>query len=112
MYLLPLTAGLLMFGACLTAYYLRHIEETDRGARPNVGLMVSICNALAYLLGPIALAEAPMGGNRRHGRRGTAATAIMYVRLLFIVALFNGTSLPRCWLCRYLVWRSAAFGTG
>jgi uncharacterized membrane protein (DUF4010 family) len=58
-HLLPLTAGLLVLGAWLTAYYLRHIEETDPEGRPNVGLMVPICNVLAYLLGPIALAEPP-----------------------------------------------------
>jgi uncharacterized membrane protein (DUF4010 family) len=58
-HLLPLTAGLLVLGAWLTAYYVRHIEETDPEGRPNVGLMVPICNALAYLLGPIALAEPP-----------------------------------------------------
>jgi len=58
-HLLPLTAGLLVLGAWLTAYYLRHIEEIDPEGRPNVGLMVPICNALAYLLGPIALAEPP-----------------------------------------------------
>jgi uncharacterized membrane protein (DUF4010 family) len=59
MHLLPLAAGLLVLGAWLTAYYLRHIEETDPEGRPNVGLMVPICNVLAYLLGPIALAEPP-----------------------------------------------------
>src|SRR5437762_1656674 len=58
-HLLPLTAGLLVLGAWLTAYYLRHIEKTDPEGRPNVGLMVPICNVLAYLLGPIALAEPP-----------------------------------------------------
>jgi hypothetical protein len=58
-HLLPLTAGLLVLGAWLTAYYLRHMEETDPEGRPNVGLMVPICNVLAYLLGPIALAEPP-----------------------------------------------------
>jgi uncharacterized membrane protein (DUF4010 family) len=26
---------------------------------PNVGLMVPVCNVLAYLLGPVALAEPP-----------------------------------------------------
>src|ERR1044071_6164991 len=58
-HLLPLTAGLLVLGAWLTAYYLRHMEETDPEGRPNVGLIVPICNVLAYLLGPIALAEPP-----------------------------------------------------
>src|SRR5205085_7146580 len=58
-HLLPLSAGLLVRGAWLTAYYWRHVEETDAEGRPNVGLMVPICNVLAYLLGPIALAEPP-----------------------------------------------------
>ena len=57
--LLPLTAGLLVLGAWLTCYYWRHVAETDAEGRPNVGLMVPICNVLAYLLGPIALTEPP-----------------------------------------------------
>jgi uncharacterized membrane protein (DUF4010 family) len=55
--LLPLSVGLLVLGAWLTCYYWRHVGETDPDGRPNVGLMVPICNVLAYLLGPIALAE-------------------------------------------------------
>jgi uncharacterized membrane protein (DUF4010 family) len=43
----------------LTCYYWRHIGETDAEGFPNVGLMVPICNVLAYLLGPVALAEPP-----------------------------------------------------
>ncbi|HEV8680641.1 MAG TPA: DUF4010 domain-containing protein [Stellaceae bacterium] len=58
-HLLPLTVGLLVLGLWLTCYYWRHVEEVDREGRPNVGLMVPICNVLAYLLGPIALAEPP-----------------------------------------------------
>jgi len=57
--LLPLSIGLLVLGAWLTCYYWRHVEEIDPEGRPNVGLMVPICNVLAYLLGPIALAEPP-----------------------------------------------------
>jgi uncharacterized membrane protein (DUF4010 family) len=57
--LLPLTAGLLILGAWLTCYYWRHIAERDADGQPNVGLMTAICNLLAYLLGPIALAEPP-----------------------------------------------------
>jgi uncharacterized membrane protein (DUF4010 family) len=57
--LLPVTAGLLVLGAWLTCYYWRHVVETDAEGRPNVGLMVPICNVLAYLLGPIALTEPP-----------------------------------------------------
>ncbi len=57
--LVPLSIGLLVLGAWLTCYYWRHVEEIDPEGRPNVGLMVPICNVLAYLLGPIALAEPP-----------------------------------------------------
>jgi uncharacterized membrane protein (DUF4010 family) len=57
--LLPLSVGLLVLGAWLTCYYWRHVEEIDPEGRPNVGLMVPVCNVLAYLLGPIALAEPP-----------------------------------------------------
>ncbi len=57
--LLPLTAGLLALSAWLTCYYWRHLGETDAEGLPNVGLMVPICNVLAYLLGPVALAEPP-----------------------------------------------------
>src|SRR6202158_2511281 len=58
-HLLPLSVGLLVLGAWLTCYYWRHVEEIDPEGRPNVGLMVPICNVLAYLLGPVALAEPP-----------------------------------------------------
>jgi uncharacterized membrane protein (DUF4010 family) len=58
-HLVPLSVGLLVLGAWLTGYYWRHVAETDPGGRPNVGLVVPICNVLAYLLGPIALAEPP-----------------------------------------------------
>ncbi len=58
-HLLPFSLGLLVLGAWLTCYYWRHVEEIDPEGRPNVGLMVPVCNVLAYLLGPIALAEPP-----------------------------------------------------
>src|SRR5271170_1504276 len=58
-HLLPLSAGLLVLGAWLTCYYWRHVEEIDPEGLPNVGLVVPVCNILAYLLGPIALAEPP-----------------------------------------------------
>jgi len=57
--LLPFSIGLLVLGAWLTGYYWRHVEEIDPEGRRNVGLVVPICNVLAYLLGPIALAEPP-----------------------------------------------------
>ena len=51
--------GLLVLGVWLACYYWRHVGETDDEGRPNVGLMVPICNVLAYLIGPVALAEPP-----------------------------------------------------
>jgi uncharacterized membrane protein (DUF4010 family) len=56
-HLLPLSAGLLVLGAWLTVYYRRHVADLDAAGAPNVGLVVPVCNVLAYLLGPIALAE-------------------------------------------------------
>ena len=58
-HLLPLTAGLLVLGTWLACYYWQHIAEVDPDGQPNVGLMTAICNVLAYLLGPTALAEPP-----------------------------------------------------
>ena len=58
-HLVPLSAGLLALSAWLTCYYWQHLGEIDPDGFPNVGLMVPICNVLAYLLGPIALAEPP-----------------------------------------------------
>ena len=58
-HLVPLSAGLLALSAWLTCYYWRHVDEIDAEGLPNVGLMVPICNVLAYLLGPVALAEPP-----------------------------------------------------
>jgi uncharacterized membrane protein (DUF4010 family) len=58
-HLLPLSVGLLVLGIWLTCYYWHHVEELDPEGRRNVGLMVPISNVLAYLLGPIALAEPP-----------------------------------------------------
>jgi uncharacterized membrane protein (DUF4010 family) len=58
-HLLPVSVGLLVLGVWLACYYWRHVEETDEEGLPNVGLMVPICNVLAYLLGPATLAEPP-----------------------------------------------------
>jgi uncharacterized membrane protein (DUF4010 family) len=54
--LLPLTAGLLVLGAWLVAYYRDAMREHDATGAPNVGLVVPACNLLAYLIGPLALA--------------------------------------------------------
>ena len=58
-HLVPLSAGLLALSAWVTCYYWRHLGEADAEGLPNVGLMVPICNVLAFLLGPISLAEPP-----------------------------------------------------
>jgi uncharacterized membrane protein (DUF4010 family) len=58
-HLVPLSAGLLALSGWLGCYYWRHVAETDAEGLPNVGLMVPLCNVLAYLLGPVALAEPP-----------------------------------------------------
>jgi len=58
-HLVPLSVGLLALSAWLTCYYWQHLRETDPEGFPNVGLMVPLCNVLAYLLGPVTLAEPP-----------------------------------------------------
>ncbi len=55
--LVPLAIGLLVLGIWLACYYWRRLDETDAEGFPNVGLVVPLCNVLAYLLGPVALAE-------------------------------------------------------
>ncbi len=54
--LLPFTAGLLVLGAWLFAYYRDHMGERDEEGRPNVGILAPLLNVHAYLLGAIALA--------------------------------------------------------
>ena len=51
-----LAAGLLVLGSWLALYYGRHSGERDSEGQPNVGLVVPVCNLLAFLLGPLALA--------------------------------------------------------
>jgi uncharacterized membrane protein (DUF4010 family) len=55
--LLPCTAGLLILGAWLFAYYARDLRAP--ADRRGVELIVPVCNVLAYLLGPLSLAEPP-----------------------------------------------------
>ena len=57
--LLPLSVGLLVLGGWLACHYWKHLGEADVEGQPNVGLMVPLCNVLAYLIGPVALAEPP-----------------------------------------------------
>jgi len=54
--LVAFTAGLLILGAWLFAYYRDHMGERDEEGRPNVGIMVLVLNVHAYLLGAVALA--------------------------------------------------------
>jgi uncharacterized membrane protein (DUF4010 family) len=57
--LLPLAVGLAILGVWLAVYYWRHCGEQDADGRPNIGLVVPLCNVLALLIGPVALAEPP-----------------------------------------------------
>ncbi|HKX08182.1 MAG TPA: DUF4010 domain-containing protein [Stellaceae bacterium] len=54
--LLPFTAGLLVLGAWLFAFYRARVGAPDAKDEPNAGLMVPLCNVQAYLLGAVALA--------------------------------------------------------
>jgi uncharacterized membrane protein (DUF4010 family) len=54
--LLPFTAGLLVLGAWLFAFYREKVAARDQKDEPNAGLMVPLCNVQAYLLGAVALA--------------------------------------------------------
>jgi uncharacterized membrane protein (DUF4010 family) len=53
--LLPFSVGLLILGAWLTAYYWSKVKEAGSEGHSNAGLMVPICNVLAYLLGPAVM---------------------------------------------------------
>jgi uncharacterized membrane protein (DUF4010 family) len=60
--LLPLAAGLLVLGAWLLLYYRDRLSSVDATGAPDAGLIVPLANVLAYLLGPILLAEPPWVG--------------------------------------------------
>ena len=49
--------GLLVVAAWLGGYYWQHMGEIDSEGFPRVGLMAPLCNVLAFLLGPVALAD-------------------------------------------------------
>jgi uncharacterized membrane protein (DUF4010 family) len=55
--LLPFSAGLLVLGAWLYGYYRVHLKERDADGAVDAELVVPVCNALAYLLGPVVLRE-------------------------------------------------------
>lgn len=54
--LLPFTAGLLVLGAWLFAFYRARVGAPAAKDESNAGLMVPLCNVQAYLLGAVALA--------------------------------------------------------
>ncbi len=60
--LLPLATGLLVLGAWLLLYYRDRLSSVDATGAPDAGLIVPVANLLAYLLGPIFLAEPPWVG--------------------------------------------------
>ena len=53
------TAGLIVLGAWLVAYYRSHLAEHDETGESNVSLIVPLFNVHAYLLGAITLALPP-----------------------------------------------------
>lgn len=50
-------AGLLVLGIWLYAYYHARWSEAAPVAEPGGGLIIPVCNLIAYLLGPISLTE-------------------------------------------------------
>src|SRR5690349_7619381 len=54
--LLPFTAGLLVLGAWLFAFYRDRVSLREGKDEPNAGLMIPLCNVQAYLLGAVSLA--------------------------------------------------------
>jgi len=56
-HLVLLSAGVLVVGAWLYAYYRSAVAERSPEGVPNVGLAGPACNLLAFLLGPIALTQ-------------------------------------------------------
>jgi len=54
-YLVAFTGGLVVLGLWLLVYYREHIRENDEEGRHNVGLMGSLLNVYAYVLGGITL---------------------------------------------------------
>ena len=56
---LPFTAGLIVLGIWLAIFYRQHVGEHDEEGEPNVGLVVPVLNAHAYILGAVALALPP-----------------------------------------------------
>ncbi len=55
--LLPMSAGLLVLGAWLSLFYWRRLTTPDDKGKLSAGLMAPACNLMAYVLGPVALAQ-------------------------------------------------------
>jgi uncharacterized membrane protein (DUF4010 family) len=56
---LPLTAGILVLGAWLFAFYRHELTKPPAAGEGRGALLVPACNLLAFLLGPLALAAPP-----------------------------------------------------
>jgi uncharacterized membrane protein (DUF4010 family) len=52
-------AGLLVLGAWLYPYYRAEVASSESGEGAADGIMVPLCNVVAYVLGPVALLEEP-----------------------------------------------------
>jgi uncharacterized membrane protein (DUF4010 family) len=56
-HLIPLSVGLGALGLWLAIYYYRRSADQNEDGQATVGLMVPVCNFLAFLLGPAAVAQ-------------------------------------------------------
>jgi uncharacterized membrane protein (DUF4010 family) len=55
-WLIPFTAGLVVLGLWLLAYFRQRIQEQEAEGKPDVGLMVPLLNVYAYALGAAVIA--------------------------------------------------------
>jgi uncharacterized membrane protein (DUF4010 family) len=53
---IPFTAGLVVLGAWLITFYLRHLSEQDETGENSASLIIPLLNVHAYLLGAVTLA--------------------------------------------------------
>jgi uncharacterized membrane protein (DUF4010 family) len=58
-HVIAFTAGLVVLGGWLVAYYHSHLSEPDETGETNAALIVPLLNVHAYLLGAVALALPP-----------------------------------------------------
>ncbi len=56
---IALCAGLLVLGAWLYPYYRAEVKSAQKLATDPDGIMVPLCNVVAYLLGPVTLTQPP-----------------------------------------------------